>query len=37
MSERKTLPSALANSTLTGAQAIDYRPFAVMPDAELMR
>jgi len=37
MSERKTLPSALSGSTLTGAQAIDYRPVAVMPDVRVVK
>lgn len=37
--ERKTLDSALANSTLTGSQAssIDYRPVAVMPEVRVVK
>ena len=39
MSERRTLDSALAGSTLTGAagSSIDYRPFAVMPDVRVVK
>ncbi|HSN30807.1 MAG TPA: hypothetical protein VLT45_31180, partial [Kofleriaceae bacterium] len=39
MSERRTLDSALAGSTLTGAQpsSIDYRPVAVMPDVRVVK
>lgn len=37
MSERRTLDSALAGSSLTGATAIDYRPIAVMPDVRVVK
>lgn len=39
MSERRTLDSALAGSTLTGSQpsSIDYRPVAVMPDVRVVK
>jgi molybdenum storage protein len=39
VSERRTLDSALAGATLTGAQpsSIDYRPFAVMPDVRVVK
>jgi len=39
VSERRTLDSALAGSTLTGAQpsSIDYRPVAVMPDVRVVK
>lgn len=39
MSERRTIDSALAGSTLTGAQpsSIDYRPVAVMPDVRVVK
>jgi len=37
MSERRTLDSALANSSLTGATSIDYRPIAVMPDVRVVK
>ena len=38
MSERRTLDSALAGSTLTGApSSIDYRPVAVMPDVRVVK
>lgn len=39
MSERRTIDSALASSTLTGAQpsSIDYRPVAVMPDVRVVK
>ena len=39
MSERRTLDSALAGATLTGAQpsSIDYRPVAVMPDVRVVK
>lgn len=39
MSERRTLDSALAGATLTGAQpsSIDYRPFAVMPEVRVVK
>jgi molybdenum storage protein len=37
MSERRTIPSALAGSTLTGSQAMDYRPVAVMPDVRVVK
>ncbi|NVB84366.1 MAG: uridine kinase [Kofleriaceae bacterium] len=38
-SERRTLDSALAGSTLTGSQpsSIDYRPVAVMPDVRVVK
>jgi molybdenum storage protein len=35
--ERRTLDSALAGSSLTGATAIDYRPIAVMPDVRVVK
>jgi molybdenum storage protein len=39
VSERRTLDSALAGSTLTGSQpsSIDYRPVAVMPDVRVVK
>jgi molybdenum storage protein len=39
VSERRTLESALAGSTLTGSQpsSIDYRPVAVMPDVRVVK
>jgi molybdenum storage protein len=39
MSERRTLPSAFAGSTLTGSQpsSIDYRPVAVLPDVRVVK
>jgi molybdenum storage protein len=39
VSERRTIDSALASSTLTGAQpsSIDYRPVAVMPDVRVVK
>lgn len=39
MSERRTLPSALENSTLTGTQpsSVEYRPVAVMPDVRVVK
>lgn len=39
MSERRTLDSALAGSTLTGSQpsSIDYRPVAVLPDVRVVK
>jgi len=37
VSERRTLDSALAGSSLTGATAIDYRPIAVMPDVRIVK
>ena len=39
MSERRTLDSALAGSTLTGSSPspIDYRPVAVMPDVRVVK
>jgi molybdenum storage protein len=39
MSERRTIDSALAGSTLTGHDAgnIDYRPIAVMPDVRVVK
>ena len=38
MSERRTLASALAGSSLTGATSgIDYRPIAVMPDVRVVK
>ncbi len=39
MSERRTLDSALAGSTLTGGQpsSIEYRPVAVMPDVRVVK
>ena len=38
MSERRTLDSALAGSTLTGAESsIDYRPVAVMPEVRVVK
>jgi molybdenum storage protein len=39
MSERRTLDSALADSTLTGSSpsSIDYRPVAVMPDVRVVK
>jgi molybdenum storage protein len=39
VSERRTLDSALAGATLTGAQpsSIDYRPVAVMPDVRVVK
>jgi len=39
MSERRTLDSALAGATLTGAAAsgVDYRPVAVMPDVRVVK
>ena len=38
MSERRTIESALAGSTLTGAaSAADYRPVAVMPDVRVVK
>ena len=38
-SERRTLDSALAGSTLTGSQpsSVDYRPVAVMPDVRVVK
>ena len=35
--ERRTLESALAGSSLTGATSIDYRPIAVMPDVRVVK
>jgi molybdenum storage protein len=35
--ERRTLDSALANSTLTGATSMEYRPHAVMPDVRVVK
>jgi hypothetical protein len=37
--DRKTLDSALAGSTLTGHDAgnIDYQPIAVMPDVRVVK
>lgn len=37
--ERKTLDSAFANSTLTGSQpsSVDYRPVAVMPEVRVVK
>jgi molybdenum storage protein len=38
MSERRTIESTLAGSTLTGPQSpIDYRPVAVMPDVKVVK
>ncbi len=38
MSERRTLESTLANSTLTGAaSSADYRPVAVMPEVRVVK
>jgi molybdenum storage protein len=39
VSERRTLDSALAGATLTGAQpsSIDYRPVAVLPDVRVVK
>jgi molybdenum storage protein len=39
VSERRTIDSALAGATLTGASAssIDYRPVAVMPDVRVVK
>jgi molybdenum storage protein len=39
VSERRTLDSALASSTLTGSStsSIDYRPVAVMPDVRVVK
>lgn len=39
MSERRTLDSTLASSTLTGSNpsSIDYRPVAVMPDVRVVK
>jgi len=38
VSERRTIESALAGSTLTGAaSAADYRPVAVMPDVRVVK
>jgi molybdenum storage protein len=38
MSERRTIDSPLAGSTLTGpASPIDYRPVAVMPDVKVVK
>jgi molybdenum storage protein len=39
MSERRTIDSALAGSTLTGSQpsSLDYRPVAVMPDVRVVK
>ena len=39
MTERRTIDSALAGSTLTGSQpsSIDYRPVAVMPDVRVVK
>ena len=37
MSERRTLESALAHSTLTGPAAMDYSPVAVMPDVRIVK
>jgi molybdenum storage protein len=38
MTERRTLDSALASSTLTGpGDQIDYRPTAVMPDVKVVK
>jgi len=39
VSERRTLDSALAGSTLTGSQpsSIDYRPVAVLPDVRVVK
>jgi molybdenum storage protein len=39
VSERRTLDSALAGSTLTGSQpsSIDYRPVAVMPEVRVVK
>lgn len=39
MSERRTIESSLAGSTLTGSQpsSIDYRPVAVMPDVRVVK
>ena len=37
MSERRTLDSALAHSTLTGSASLDYRPVAVMPDVRVVK
>ncbi|HTR56125.1 MAG TPA: hypothetical protein VMJ10_35855 [Kofleriaceae bacterium] len=39
MSERRTIDSALAGATLTGASvsSIDYRPVAVMPDVRVVK
>lgn len=36
-SERRTLDSALAGSTLTGSASMDYRPVAVMPDVRVVK
>jgi molybdenum storage protein len=39
MSERRTIDSALAGSTLTGSQpsSLDYRPVAVMPEVRVVK
>src|SRR5207249_422230 len=39
MSERRTLESALAGATLTGAPpaSLEYRPIAVMPDVRVVK
>jgi molybdenum storage protein len=39
VSERRTLDSALAGSTLTGAQpnTLEYRPVAIMPDVRVVK
>src|SRR5262249_7232414 len=38
VSERRTIDSALAGSTLTGAQpGVEYRPVAVMPDVRVVK
>src|ERR1700689_903244 len=40
MAERRTIDSALANSTLTGtalSASLDYRPVAVMPDVRVVK
>jgi molybdenum storage protein len=37
MSERRTIDSLLASSTLTGHERFDYRPTAVMPDVKVVK
>jgi molybdenum storage protein len=35
--ERRTIPSALSGSTLTGPDKLDYRPTAVMPEVKVVK
>lgn len=37
MSERRTIDSLLANSSLTGHEQFDYKPTAVMPDVKVVK